>query len=152
LSQRLQSIGVRVSETKPETRIATPMVTANSWNSRPMSPPRKSTGMNTATSERVMEMTVKVISRLPVIAASSTGSPRSMWRTMFSRTTMASSTTKPTARVSAMRDRLSRLKPSRYITAKVATIDIGRARLGIAVARMLRRKRKITITTRPSAR
>ena len=128
------------------------MVTANSWKSRPMSPPRKSTGMNTATREIVIEMTVKVISRLPLMAASSTGSPCSMWRTMFSSTTMASSTTKPTARVSAISDRLSRLYPSRYITANVPTMDIGSARLGIAVARMFRRKRKITITTRQSAR
>ena len=81
-----------------------------------------------------------------------TGSPRSMCRTMFSSTTMASSTTKPTASVSAMSERLSRLKPSRYITAKVPTSDIGSARLGIMVAREFRRKRKITITTRQSAR
>ena len=85
------------------------MVTANSSKSRPIRPPRKSTGMNTATSESVIEITVNVISRLPLIAASITGSPRSMWRTMFSSTTIASSTTKPTARVSAMRERLSRL-------------------------------------------
>jgi hypothetical protein len=143
---------VSVSETKPETRIATPMVTANSSNRRPMSPPRNRTGMNTATSEMVIESTVKVISRLPRIAASSTDSPRSMWRTMFSSTTIASSTTKPTASVSAMSDMLSRLYPSRYMTAKVATMDIGSARLGIAVARRFRRKRKITITTRQSAR
>ena len=128
------------------------MVTANSSNSRPMSPPRKSTGMNTATSEMVIEITVKVISRLPLIAAARTGSPRSMWRTMFSSTTIASSTTKPTARVSAISDMLSRLYPSRYMTANVATMDIGSARLGIAVARTFRRKRKITITTRQSAR
>ena len=36
---------------------------------------------------------------------------------MFSSITMASSTTKPTAMVSAISDRLSRLKPSTYITA-----------------------------------
>jgi hypothetical protein len=47
---------------------------------------------------------------------------------------------------------LSRLYPSRYMTAKVATMDIGSARLGMAVARRFRRKRKITITTRQSAR
>ncbi len=85
------------------------MVTAKAWNSRPISPPRKSTGMNTATSDTVIEMTVKLISRVPRMAASNTGSPRSMWRTMFSSTTMASSTTNPTARVSAMSERLSRL-------------------------------------------
>ena len=145
-------MGVSVSETNPETRIATAMVTANSWNSRPMSPPSSSTGMNTATSDSVIEMTVKLISRLPLIAASMTDSPCSRWRTTFSSTTIASSTTKPTASVSAISERLSRLYPSRYMTAKVPTSDIGSARAGMVVARTFRRKRKITITTRQSAR
>ena len=108
--------------------------------------------MNTATSDRVIEMTVKLISRLPFSAASITGSPCSMWRTMFSSTTIASSTTKPTASVSAMSERLSRLYPSRYITANVPTSDIGSASAGIIVARTFRRNRKITITTRHRAR
>ena len=107
--KRLQSMGVSVSDTKPETRIATPIVTANSWKRRPMSPPRKSTGMNTATSEMVIERMVKPISRAPTSAASKTGVPFSMWRTMFSSITIASSTTKPTDSVSAISERLSRL-------------------------------------------
>jgi len=37
------------------------------------------------------------------------------------------------------------------MTLKVPTMDRGRARLGIAVAGRLRRNRKITSTTRPSA-
>ena len=107
---RLQSIGVSVSETKPETRIATPMVTANSWNSRPISPPMNSTGMNTAASEMVIETNGEA--DLPRAAGgppASPASPFSMWRTMFSSITIASSTTKPTDSVSAMSDRLSRL-------------------------------------------
>ena len=35
------------------------------------------------------------------------------------------------------------------MTAKVPTIDIGSARLGMTVAETLRRNRKITSTTRP---
>ena len=54
---------------------------------------------------------------------------------MFSSTTMASSTTKPVATVSAISERLSRLKPSRYITPKVPISDTGTATLGISVAR-----------------
>ena len=107
--KRLQSIGVSVSETTPEMRIATQMVTANSWNSRPRMPPMKSTGMNTAASDSVIERIVKPISREPSSAASSGGSPISMWRTMFSSMTIASSTTKPIESVSAISDRLSRL-------------------------------------------
>ena len=103
------SIGVSVSETKPETRIATAMVTANSRKSRPTIPPMKRSGMNTAVSESVIEMIVKPISAAPSSAACIGDFPISMCRTMFSSITMASSTTKPTARVSAISDRLSRL-------------------------------------------
>ena len=67
---------------------------------------------------------------------------------MFSIMTTASSTTKPVAMVSAIRERLFRLKPSRYMTANVPTIESGTATLGMTVAERLRRKRKITITTR----
>src|SRR3990170_991131 len=88
-------MGVRVNDTKPETRIAAPIVTANSWSSLPTNPPE---------------------------------------------------------RVRAMRERLSRLYPIRYMTVKVPTTDIGTARLGISVAERLRRKRKITRTTRQIAR
>jgi len=85
------------------------MVTANSWNNRPMIPPMNSTGMNTAARDSVMERMVKPTSRDPANAASIGGVPFSMWRTMFSSITMASSTTKPTDSVSAIIDRLSRL-------------------------------------------
>src|ERR1700722_12721438 len=67
---------------------------------------------------------------------------------MFSMTTMASSTTKPEEMVSAMRKRLSRLYPSRYITPNVPTSDKGTAMPGIAVAQTLRRKKKTTKTTK----
>src|SRR5712691_2192933 len=66
---------------------------------------------------------------------------------MFSIMTMASSTTKPVEMVKAIKERLSRLYPSRYITPKVPTSDKGTAMLGIMVADRVRRKRKITITT-----
>ena len=65
---------------------------------------------------------------------------------------MASSTTKPVEMVSAISDRLSRLKPSKYITARVPTSDSGTDRLGMIVAGRLRRNRKITSTTSATAR
>ena len=61
--------------------------------------------------------------------------------------TIASSTTKPVAIVSAISDRLLRLNPARYMTASVPTSDSGTDRLGIRVADGLRKNRKITITT-----
>ena len=64
-------MGVRVTDTTPEIRIATAMVTANSLNSRPSTPPMNSTGMNTAASDSVIDTMVKPISPDPVSAASS---------------------------------------------------------------------------------
>ena len=45
---RLHSIGVSVTETTPEIRMAVVIVTANSRNSRPSMPPMNRIGMNTA--------------------------------------------------------------------------------------------------------
>ena len=55
-------------------------VIANSRNSRPTMPPMSSSGMNTATSDRLMEMMVKPISPAPLKAASLGDIPASMWR------------------------------------------------------------------------
>ncbi len=69
VSIRLASIGTRVSETKADTTIARPTTTANSWNSRPITPGMKKIGMNTATSDVEIEMIVKPTSREPRSAA-----------------------------------------------------------------------------------
>ncbi len=70
--------GVRVSETKADTITATVTVTANSWKRRPTIPPMKSSGMNTAVSEKVMDMMVKPICPAPLRAASKGVSPFSI--------------------------------------------------------------------------
>src|SRR5450830_1802459 len=108
-------MGVVVSEITKDTMTATDMVTANSRNSLPMSPPIMSKGINTATSEILMETTVDDTSREPIIAASTAEAPCSRCREIFSNTTMASSTTKPVATVNAIRERLSRLYPQKYM-------------------------------------
>ncbi len=74
-----------------------------------MIPPMNSSGINTAASDSVMDMMVKPISPEPSMAARSGDLPISMWRTIFSNMTMASSTTKPTDSVRAISERLSRL-------------------------------------------
>ena len=66
---------------------------------------------------------------------------------MFSIITMASSTTNPVEIVSAISERLSRLKPTSFITPKVPMTASGSATLGMTVAQNFRRKTKITITT-----
>ena len=52
-------------------------VTANSRNSRPTLPAMSRIGMKTATSDVLIESTVKPISREPLSAACSGGSPAS---------------------------------------------------------------------------
>ncbi|MNP03979.1 hypothetical protein D3C76_958800 [compost metagenome] len=76
--------------------------------------------MKAAISEKLIDTTVKPISPAPLSAAVRLSSPASRWRWMFSTTTMASSTTKPTAMTMATRVRLLRLKPNTYISAQVA--------------------------------
>ncbi len=73
--------------------------------------------------------------------------PASMWRLVFSSTTIASSTTKPVATVSAIRLRLSRLKLSRYITPNVPSSETTVAMPGTNVARRLCRNTPTTSTT-----
>ena len=109
MRKREAIIGVSVSETKAETAIVMAIVTENSRNRRPMMPPIISSGISTAISEMEIEMMVKPISPTPFSAAWNGFSPSSMWRVMFSSITIASSTTKPTAMVNAISDRLSRL-------------------------------------------
>ena len=88
----------------PENKMAILMVTANSLKRRPTTPPINKTGINTATKESVIETIVNPISRAPTKAASKGFNPFSMWRTMFSSMTMASSTTKPMHKVKANKD------------------------------------------------
>ena len=104
-------MGTSVSETTAETSTDNATTTANSWNNRPITPGMKKIGMNTATSEMEIEKIVNAISLEPFKAACKGSIPSSTWRMMFSNITMASSTTRPTARVMPMSEMLSRLYP-----------------------------------------
>ena len=77
LRRRADIIGVKVSETKAEMRIATASVMANSRNSRPTTSAMNSSGISTAISEKVSEMMVKAICFEPFSAASIGVSPSS---------------------------------------------------------------------------
>ncbi len=93
-----------VSATMPEMITAPARVKANSRKSAPVSPPVKPSGASTAASVSVMATTGPVISFMPMIAASIGVRPSSMWRWMFSTTTIASSTTRPMASTIASSD------------------------------------------------
>ena len=102
---RAAIIGVIVSATTPEMITAPASVKANSRKSAPVSPPVKASGASTAASVSVIATTGPVISFMPTIAASIGDRPSSMWRWMFSTTTIASSTTRPIASTMASSDR-----------------------------------------------
>ena len=140
-------IGVVVKEMIIDTTMAVESVTANSRKSLPTIPPMSNKGMKTAISEMLMVSTVKPISCAPFNVAANGSMPSSRCRVMFSITTMASSTTKPVEIVSAISERLSRLYPHRYITAKVPMRETGTATAGISVARPFRRKTNTTMMT-----
>ena len=107
--------------------------------------------MNTAISDRLIDSTVKPTSRAPCSAARERRMPCSMWRDVFSSTTIASSTTKPVAMVSAISVKLLSEKPARYMTPKVPISETGTATLGISVARALRRNTNTTRITSTTA-
>ncbi len=101
------STGMTVSDTSSEASSATVTVIANGAKSCPTKPPTRAIGANTATVVSVEAVTAPATSRTAVRIASRFGSPYSRCRLMFSSTTMESSTTRPTAMVSA--PRVSRL-------------------------------------------
>ncbi len=107
LRNQYDSTGMTVSETSSEASSATVTVTANGMKICPTKPPTRAIGAKTATVVRVEAVTAPATSRTPVMMASRLASPYPRWRLMFSSTTIESSTTRPTAMVSA--PRVSRL-------------------------------------------
>ena len=150
-SHRAHSAGMMATETTSEITVAATSVIENSRNSRSTSPPMKRIDTKTTLNATVIATKVNPTSRTPRRAALTGVSPRSRWREMFSSTTMASSTTRPAATISAISDRLFSEKPHAYITAKVAIRQTGMATLGIAAARALPRNSHTTRMTSPAA-
>ncbi|MNV24332.1 hypothetical protein D3C71_1153930 [compost metagenome] len=144
---RLASVGASVRQTTMDTMMAAVAVSANSLNKRPTMPSMNSSGVKAATSDTLMDTTVNPISLVPFKAASRMPAPASRCRWMFSMTTMASSTMKPTATTIATKVRLFRLNPANDITANVATSDTPSTADTIRVADTCRRKAAITAIT-----
>ena len=134
-------MGVSDKVTKPDTRMHSVMVMAISLSTRPRMPAMNMMGIKTTARDRVMEMMVKPIWRAPSSEACMIFLPISVWRTMFSIMTMASSTTKPTARMMAMAERLSMEKWKNTMSESVPMSAVGRARLAMMVAGRLLRNR-----------
>ena len=104
-------------------------------------PPMKATGTKTARMVNEVAMTARPISAVPSRAASKWSLPRCRCRTMFSRTTIASSISIPMASERPIRVRMLRVKPKARMAMKPATTEIGRVTPVMTVERQELRKR-----------
>ncbi len=117
-------------------------------------PDMKLTGRNTAMIVADVATTARPISSAASSAAWKPVLPMRIWRTMFSISTMASSTSTPATNDSASRLTPLSVKSNQYMKANVGIADSGIASAEIAVARQSRRNRNTTSTasTDPSMR
>jgi len=115
-----------VSASNSEMSMAKQMVRPNCFMSMPTMPLTSATGANTESTTSVVGTTASCTSFVPSTAAASGTSPCSILRKMFSRTTMASSMSRPTARLSARREMMFSENPATYIRMKRRS-RIGRA-------------------------
>ena len=109
-------------------------------NHSPEMPGMKATGTKTATMEKVVAATAMPISEVPFSAALTRSAPRSIWRTMFSRTTMASSISTPMASERPSRLMKFSVKPHSHTAMKAASTEVGSDRAVISVERQEFRK------------
>src|SRR5436853_6495348 len=133
--QYADSIGSSVNEMNRLTSTEATTVSANGRNHSPGTPGMKATGTNTATMENVVAATARPISAVPFSAAVRRSAPRSMWRTMFSRTTMASSMSTPMASDSPSSVMKLRVKPHSHTEMNAAMTEVGRLKAVMSVER-----------------
>ena len=123
------------------------IVIANCLKNRPEMPDINAVGPNTAHNVSAMAMMAVETSFIVRCAASFGDMPSAMFRSTFSTTTIASSTTIPTARTSPNNDRLLIDAPNSERMVNVPTSDTGIATTGMIVARQFCRNRYTTPTT-----
>src|SRR5882672_6842025 len=98
--------GLSVSETKQEMTVDAAIVTENCLKNIPEIPEMKADGTKTAHSVSAIETSAPPTSSMVRWAASTGDIPSRMFRSTFSTTTIASSTTIPTASTSPNKERL----------------------------------------------
>ena len=115
-------------------------------------PGKNATGTKTAISTRPVARTAPNTSRMASDAACRAVFPYSwMCRSMFSITTIASSTTMPVARITPKSVSVLIEKPISFVNAKAPISETGMVIAGMIVLRHVCRKTKITSTTSPIA-
>ena len=131
--------------------VAAAMVTANWRKNWPEMPVMKAAGMKTAASTRAIATSAPPTSSMVLWAASRGVMPSRRFRSTFSTTTMASSTTMPMASTRPKSERLLSEKPKASRKAKVPISETGMAMIGMIEARQVCRNSITTMTTRPTA-
>ena len=139
-------MGVRIRATTSDANTASDAVQPNCLKNLPATPLIKAVGKNTAIRVNVVATTARPISSAASIAASYGDLPIRKWRTMFSTSTIASSTRIPTTNDSASKVMTLIEKPSRYIPMNAGITDIGSATADTKVARQSRRNSHTTST------
>ena len=134
--------------TSSEKKTAAATVRPNCLKYWPVMPGMKLTGTNTAMIVAEVATTARPISSAASSAAWKPVLPMRLWRTMFSISTMASSTSTPATSDSASRLTWLSVKPIICMNAKVGIADNGIASAEIAVERQSRRKNHTTMTAR----
>ena len=142
-ARRAESMGSSVKATKSEMSTAAVMVRPNWRKNWPTMPSMKATGTNTATRVRVVASTARAISCVPLLAATAGGSPRSSRRVMLSRTTTASSMSRPMASERPSRVSWLSENPSQYMRKSVPTTEVGSASAEMKVPRRSSRKTRM---------
>ena len=153
IDQCAASVGVIVNDVKSEVSVATATVRPNSLRIFPSCPGKNAIGTKTTTSTSVTTTAASPISSRPLRAAVIAFSPIARCRSMFSRTTIESSTRIPMTSVIAMSEMVSSVKPMRYIAPSVIPSDVGIASMTTTALRQEPRKKTMTIdvSTMPSS-
>src|SRR4051812_22370777 len=135
-------------ETKQEITVEAAIVTANCLKNSPEIPEIKAEGTKTAHKVSAIEIRALPTSSIVLCAASKADMPERRLRSTFSTTTIASSTTIPTAKTKPKSERLLTEMPSTYRMANVPTRDTGIAITGIMAALQFWRNRNTTPSTK----
>ena len=116
---------IKVNETNKEAKRERVTVIAKSLNIVPTTPSTNTIGINTATVVKVDAVIAIPTSEAPSIAASSLEYPSEFKRNIFSSTTIALSTSIPTARANPPSVSIFKVIPLKYKSIKDAIKDIG---------------------------
>jgi hypothetical protein len=147
-STRAAAVGMTASDTTRLSVTAATIASAMSRNSCPASSSTSRIGRNTTTVVSVAARTAPNTSRAPSSAACSGDLPSSRCRNTFSSTTIALSTTIPTAKAMPARLMTFTLRPMATMNTTAPITEIGIDSAMIPALRNDRRKRSNTSTAR----